>query len=360
MFNTLNIGKMFGIPVKIHWTFWLLGLVITFDAWQENQSMYVVGFSLALIILVFGCVVLHEFGHALTARRFGVGTQDILLTPIGGIARMMGNLRTPTAELLVAIAGPMVNVIIALLLYLILEFGNISSDISDSEISSLGSFSVLLLKYLFYINKMLVLFNMIPAFPMDGGRVLRALLGYAFNLKTATNIARWISLVCCAGFVLYGLYFGQYTLAIIGLFIFSAAQQEYRSLENEEKITKTSLINLADYRVQKIEKNQPMYLLLNQNLEQPYIVENEGIFWGILSPKKLKEAKIANDIYGTVEDYAQNLTIEMCVEADKTIADIPVDILQFFSEKTDGIIPIKDINDRVNGIIVTEIQPQFG
>lgn len=79
------------------------------------------------------------------------------------------------------------------------------------------------------------------------------------------------------------------------------------------------MINLADYRVQKIEKNQPMYLLLNQNLEQPYIVENEGIFWGILSPKKLKEAKIANDIYGTVEDYAQNLTIEMCVEADKTI-----------------------------------------
>lgn len=107
MFNTLNIGKMFGIPVKIHWTFWLLGLVITFDAWQENQSMYVVGFSLALIILVFGCVVLHEFGHALTARRFGVGTQDILLTPIGGIARMMGNLRTPTAELFVG-SGPMV------------------------------------------------------------------------------------------------------------------------------------------------------------------------------------------------------------------------------------------------------------
>ena len=75
---------------------------------------------------------------------------------------------------------------------------------------------------------------------------------------------------------------------------------------------------------------------------------------------KTQELKIANDIYGTVEDYAQNLTIEMCVEADKTIADIPVDILQFFSEKTDGIIPIKDINDRVNGIIVTEIQPQFG
>jgi len=225
---SFGIGKIAGIRVQLHITF------LVFVAWIAVSQGVTTGdprralSTLVFLLLVFACVVLHELGHALTARRYGIRTQDIVLLPIGGVARLERMPEKPTQELAVAVAGPAVNVIIAGALLLLL-----AAQGTPVVNASLGGG---LLASLLFVNVAMVVFNLIPAFPMDGGRVLRALLAMRMPFAQATRVASIVGQTVALAFGLVGLFGNNPMLIFVGLFVFLAAGEERASVE-----TRTSL-----------------------------------------------------------------------------------------------------------------------
>ncbi len=215
-----TLGNFAGIDVKVHVTFLLILAWVAFTHWQAERSVEAVVGGLAFILALFACVVLHEFGHALTARRYGVQTRDIILLPIGGVARLERIPDEPRQELAVAIAGPAVNLVITALLALWLQATGSWQPVEELSVSG-GSF----LERLLVVNVFLVVFNLIPAFPMDGGRVLRALLALRMDYVKATQAAASIGQTLAFGFGFLGL-FGNPFLVFIALFVWIGAAQE--------------------------------------------------------------------------------------------------------------------------------------
>src|SRR5215468_5323330 len=183
---SLNIGSIAGTQVRVHITF-LLFLGWIFAASYVSGGAGAAWSGLAFLLLLFACVLAHEFGHIFTARAFGVATPDVTLLPIGGLARLERIPEKPMEEFLIAIAGPLVNVVIAFALVLFA-----GAKLSMSDLAVVESTQISLLDRLAAVNLFLALFNMIPAFPMDGGRVLRALLATKLGFVRATEIAAFI------------------------------------------------------------------------------------------------------------------------------------------------------------------------
>lgn len=215
-----KIGRFAGIDVFVHATFVLLIGWVGYNYWREYQDWTRVIMGILFILALFVCVVLHEYGHALTARKYGIKTRDITLYPIGGVARLERLPDRPIEELWVALAGPAVNVVIAALLlaYLLLTDGLV--PIADMSFTQ-GSF----VERLVAVNISLVLFNLIPAFPMDGGRVLRALLALKLEYVQATQIAATIGQGIALLFGFIGLFTNSFLL-FIALFVWIGAGQE--------------------------------------------------------------------------------------------------------------------------------------
>ena len=214
---SLTIGRIAGTTIRLHITFLL------FLAWFSIADYMKGGLpaaldSLAFLILVFLCVTLHEFGHIAMGRRFGIDTPDVLLSPIGGIASMERMPEKPWQELLVAIAGPLVNVVIAVLLIAVFGIGAEQAVNGNLDQASLA-------QRLLLVNITLVLFNLIPAFPMDGGRVLRALLAMKMGPRRATALAARIGQFFAFLFVVAGLFYNP-MLMLVGAFIWFAAGSE--------------------------------------------------------------------------------------------------------------------------------------
>jgi len=215
-----TIGRFAGIDVKVHATFLLLLAWVAISHWRSEQSAHAIGAGLVFILALFFCVVLHEFGHALTARRYGVKTRDIILLPIGGVARLERIPDKPRQELWIALAGPAVNVAIALVLAVWLQIASAWQPVEELTVTG-GSF----IERLLVVNVFLVVFNLIPAFPMDGGRVLRALLGLKLEYVKATQIAASVGQVFAFGLGFLGLFANPF-LVFIALFVWIGAAQE--------------------------------------------------------------------------------------------------------------------------------------
>ena len=216
----MRIGKWGGIDVYIHWSFWLLIAYYLLSVTLQRgpvAGLLAVGFVLA----VFVCVALHEFGHAGAAAYFGIRTLDITLLPIGGVARLKHLPEKPYQELVVALAGPAVNFVIAGMLIPLVIWGQFSLAQAPASVEQLN-----FLDQLLAANLILAIFNLLPAFPMDGGRVLRSLLAMRLEHLRATEIAarvgRWMSLL----FLLLGLINFQLGLVLLALFIFVAGTAE--------------------------------------------------------------------------------------------------------------------------------------
>jgi Zn-dependent protease/CBS domain-containing protein len=215
-----RIGRIAGIDVYIHFTFFLLLAWVGGSYYLESGQIAQAIAGVAFILALFGVVVLHELGHALTARRYGIATRDITLLPIGGVARLERMPDEPSQELVVALAGPAVNVVIAALIYAILALGAEVRSVNEA-VRIGGDF----LSQLFWVNVALVVFNLLPAFPMDGGRVLRALLAMRLEYVRATQVAAAIGQAMAILFVLVGLFLNPF-LVFIGLFVWLGASQE--------------------------------------------------------------------------------------------------------------------------------------
>ena len=214
------LGRLFGSEVRVHVTFFLLLLWVGWVASAQAGLGAAIN-AVLFVIAVFACVVAHEYGHALMARRYGIATRDITLLPIGGLARLERMPERPGAEIAVALAGPAVNVVIWAFLA-----GVLGARASVEDLADIGAGGEAFLARLAFINLFLAVFNMIPAFPMDGGRVARALLTLWLGRLRATRIAATLGQVLAVGLGALGFVTGSPVLLLIGVFIFLAAAAE--------------------------------------------------------------------------------------------------------------------------------------
>ncbi len=316
MTSKIKIAQFFGIPVYVHWSFMLLFFWIGYLTLTMGLGLKFFTWYSALFIAIFICVVLHEFGHALTAKKFGVATRDIILSPIGGIARLEKLPEKPIQEFLVAIAGPLVNVVIFLVLYLfhvLFDYGNIQLwELGFREMMFEllnGSFFTFLFTTMIGLNLGLAVFNMIPAFPMDGGRILRSLLAIKFSRVRATQVATIVAqILAIAGFV-FAIMGTQIILSLICVFIFLAARSENKMVKLDEVLEKTLVSEIVEMnftRIYQFDLVQSATSVLKLGRENHFLVlrsEEEQEVIGVLHQAVLMQAIKKSDEFTAVQNY---------------------------------------------------------
>jgi len=234
MGSSYTIGRIAGVDLKVHVTFLLILLLFGYRGWSFG-GLAGAAMSVAWVLAVFACVVLHEFGHVLMARRFGIGTRDVVLLPIGGVARLEYFPTKPKQEFLIALAGPAVTLAIATVLYGLVMVQRAEPPALSSLLTLANSFVFNLL----VANVYLLVFNLIPAFPMDGGRVLRAALSNRLGLLKGTRIAATVGKGIAVLFALYAMFGGRSTnwfLFFIAVFVFLAANGEAAAVEARARL----------------------------------------------------------------------------------------------------------------------------
>jgi Zn-dependent protease len=293
MKNSLSLGRVAGIQIFVHWTFLILIGWIVYINLKQGMSAIDILWSVMFILTLFACVTFHELGHALAAKRYHIITRNITLLPIGGLAQLESIPEKPKEELVVAFAGPLVNIIIAAVLFVIIQPN--PEMIQSMDLSKLSHHNFLL--SLMVVNIWLAVFNLIPAFPMDGGRVFRALLSFKFERHVATRIAASVGQLVAIAFIFIGFFYNPF-LVFIGIFIFLGAQAEAQFAEAKSLLKG---FTVADAMMREFPTLKPTdtidhssdLLLASQN--RNFIVVDESGVAGTLSRdeiiKALREGK---------------------------------------------------------------------
>jgi Zn-dependent protease/CBS domain-containing protein len=351
MSASLNLGRYAGIKVQIHWTFWLLFLFIGLMVFTQGGDYYDLIWHSLFIFGIFFCVILHEFGHALTARKYGIGTHSITLLPIGGVASLKKIPENPFEEFMIAIAGPAVNVVIALLLlpFVPLDmYTGMEAEALEQELSVIGSHNLLF--YFFMANIALVLFNLIPAFPMDGGRIFRSLLSMKMGRFEATRIASGLGKFLSLIFFLIGLFY-SIILAIIAVFIWFGAHSENIMIQQLElmrgynirdaMITEFSLLKPDDSLNAAVEK-------ILASTEQDFVVHSNDEVKGILYmadlAQALRESGRETPIHKVMDQHI--ITLEADEPLSNAYRKLKRDNRNFFPVLENGkIVGVLDMNN---------------
>ena len=345
MFWSLNIGSVAGTAVRIHVTF-LLFLAWIFGVDYFSGGAQAAWSGLLFIVLLFLCVLLHEFGHIFTARAFGVRTPDVTLLPIGGVARLERIPEEPSQEFLIAIAGPAVNVVIALVLIMLSN-----AQPSAARLAAIENANVSMIDRLASVNLFLALFNLIPAFPMDGGRVLRALLATRLGYVRATEIAAMIGQ--CVAFVLgfLGL-FGNPLLVFIAIFIYLAASSEAhlvasRAMSRGVPVTSAMMSQFATLSLGE-HVDQAVQTMLHTRQGEFPVVDSYGRPLGLLG---------RNDLVRALKEHGPGASV-----ADAMTTDVPTvnknrcmeDALRLLQEKSAPAVGVVDEAGRLVGLVTSE------
>lgn len=288
---SIVLGRLAGIEIKVHVTF---VLILVWVAWRQiaaDGSAYAVMMSLVFVLCIFSFVVLHELGHALTARRFGYETQDIVLLPIGGVARFKTLPKEPRQEFLVAIAGPLVNLTLAA----IFTIGIAVSGLDAPELEAVGTTWTLsaFIYGLVGVNLMLFLFNLLPAFPMDGGRMLRAGLASRMNYARATRVAASVGQGLALVLAFAGLLISNPMLIFIGLFVWIGAGQEARVATLKEKFSGVRVRDVMLTDLYTLVPGDPLARALDWTMNGSQVnfpVVDNGRLVGMLSQAAMLEA----------------------------------------------------------------------
>ncbi|MEK7466907.1 MAG: site-2 protease family protein [Planctomycetota bacterium] len=283
---SFRIARIAGIDVRIHATFFLLLVWIAYMSWSERKSLAETGDVALFTGVTFLIIVLHEFGHALTARAFGIRTRDITLLPIGGLARLERMPDKPWQEFLVAIAGPAVNVAICAAAFAALAATGRTSSLFNGDPFRSGW-----LVWLVWSNAFLAGFNMLPAFPMDGGRVLRALLAMQFDHAFATAIAARLGQAVALFFVILGLATSP-MFALIGLFVWIGAGEENRQVQFRAALAGIPVAQAMATEIRTLAPSDPLekaalYLTRTTQTEFP-VVDGDRVVGLLTRPALLK------------------------------------------------------------------------
>ena len=295
-----RLGRFAGIDVFIHATFLLILAWVGYNYWVQYENWVEVLLGLLFVLVLFGCVILHEYGHALTARRYGIRTRDITLYPIGGMARLERMPDRPIEELWVALAGPAVNLVIAAILmtYLFLAHGIDSLAIGNM---AQGSF----VERLMLVNLYLVAFNLVPAFPMDGGRVLRALLALRLEYFRATQIAANIGQGMAFLFGFVGMITNPF-LVFIAMFVWMGSAQEANMVQVRHSLGGIPIVRAMQTNFQVLSPGDTLArvveLILSSSQQDFPVVEDGNNVVGILDRDRFISALAKNGQTTTVAE----------------------------------------------------------
>jgi Zn-dependent protease len=341
-----KIGEVAGIGIFLHWTFliliaWIFGAHL---AQGETTASAILGAG--FVLALFGCIVLHELGHALTARRFGVKTRDIILFPIGGVARLERMPDKPLEELAVAAAGPAVNVVIAALIALALVALNAPGGLLPGPLAS-GQF----FQNLMWANIALVIFNLIPAFPMDGGRMLRAVLAMRLPYQQATNIAASIGQALAIGFAFVGVFWAQNPMLLfIALFVYLGAASEAKLTEVRVLLRDVPVRDAMITRFQSLAPADTLQRAIDELLagwQTDFPIVDQGEFVGMLRRSDLKSALEQHGPDAPVRSFM----VTQCPVL--THRDMLEHVMQRLQDDQCSTLPVLH-NGRLVGLVTTE------
>ncbi len=314
-----RIAKIRGIEVKIHATF-ILALIWGAFIWGGGRPQgWIYGAFLTLAL--FTIVLAHEFGHAIAAQRYGINVQDIVLLPIGGVARLNRMPDKPAQELVVALAGPAVNLAVALLvapflLFSILGDMRLGYGFGLPPIAEPGLINFA--AFLLVVNVSLLVFNMVPAFPMDGGRVLRALLALKLPYGRATSIAANVGRLFAIGFGIFAFMSGNISLALVGIFVFFGAGAELQEVTQRESLRGLTVSEVVDNQAPVFPASLPAFTAFERLVRLPYaavaVVDDAGRFMGVVTRQGM-QARWAAGLRGDVESFVE-LVRPVQVECD--------------------------------------------
>ncbi len=381
MDGSFRVATFWGIPVRLHWSFSLLIFFVIYMGKQQNQSWLHIGISGLFVLLLFLCVLLHEFGHALSAKYFNVPTRDITLLPIGGMARLDKLPEKPIQEFVVAIAGPAVNLVIYLLLSTFIYFEyHLTFDIND--LLHFRSNRIILdptagfLASLMQANLILAVFNMVPAFPLDGGRVLRALLSIPLGRTKATALAVFLGQTLAIGFFIYAfLPLGlnllpknsslheiidwpfQPVLMFIAFFVIYTARNEYSQVLLEQEMNEKTVADMMStvfIRFQTIDVMHTAIKKCSESIVKDFLVFDDAqILRGVLQEADINTAKENNHFDALVSTYTtKNFQSARPTESIKSIYDRMIKIEQ-------SLLPVLDTEGGVVGVVDFEMMENF-
>lgn len=342
----LTFPKIAGINIYIHWTFSLLIVWIIYNNVRAGLDTSQIIWSVIFVLSLFVCVTLHELGHALSAKRYGIKTKDITLYPIGGVARLEKMPEKPKQELVVALAGPTVNFIIAILLSPVILRSDLSAD-ESSNVLIIGAHNFL--PMLGMLNITLAVFNLIPAFPMDGGRVLRALLTMKLGRVKATQIAAGIGKILAFGFIVMGFYSNPF-LIFIGLFIILGASAEEQMVTTQSLVQEFTAKNAMMTNFITIEKAEPIAKaieLLLAGQAKSFLVTDTGTPYGVIDRDDIIRGVKEHNEHQSVQHIAQKELIY--VQSSTPLNEV---FMEFRRTRTPLILVLD--NDRLAGLIDTE------
>lgn len=328
---SFKIARIAGIDVNIHMTFLLLVGFVAVSYWMGGGGPIVIAEGVLYLLAIFVCVLLHELGHALTARRFGIQTRDITLLPIGGVARLERMPEKPVQELWVALAGPAVNLVLALALFAGLLVTQTFQTFSVLSLTS-GSFTERLLA----VNLSLLLFNLIPAFPMDGGRVVRALLATRLEYTRATQIAATLGqgLALILGFL--GL-FGNPSLLFIAFFVWIGAGQEASMVQVKSALSGIPISRAMLTEFHTLAPTDPLSRaveLILSSSQHDFPVAADGHVVGILTRKHLIRA---------LSEYKDTTFVSFVMQKEFKVVDstqMLEDVAQHIQANEQDIVPV--------------------
>jgi Zn-dependent protease/CBS domain-containing protein len=306
---SIKIGNLFGIELYLHFTFLLLLVFLGISYWQSTHEVAATLQGIALILVLFGCVALHELGHALVARRYGIKTRDITLLPIGGVARLERMPDKPAQEFWVALAGPAVNVVIAFVLAVGLAVTGGFTPVEEMSVTG-GAFWQRVMGF----NVLLVVFNLLPAFPMDGGRVLRAILSTQLGRPRATAIAANIGQAMAILFGVVGFFFNPF-LIFIAIFVYLGAQAEAGMVEIESALEGLRVRDAMITRFRTLAVDDTLARAVEELLagsQQDFPVLDDGRPAGILR---------RNDLVKALADGRRDATVTEAMSRDCTTVD---------------------------------------
>lgn len=305
-----RLGSIAGIALYVHATFVLLLAWVALREYQTSgDAMQAVG-GVVFVVAIFATVVLHELGHALAARRYGIRTRDITLLPIGGVARLEAMPKEPRQELVVALAGPMVNVVIAALLWLWLAATGGMPDFAGTAFIGEGFLDREFIARLLAVNIWLVLFNLIPAFPMDGGRVLRALLAMkSGNFASATENAARVGKFFALLFGIIGMFVvGNPFLVLIALFVWLGAAAEAAAAQTSAMLDGVPIRSLMITDVETLAPTDAIargVRLILDGFQQDFPVVEQGTVVGMLTRASMLKALAETGSETLVRDVMQ-------------------------------------------------------